>query len=113
LVQNGDTVDIDAGIYTADVSKWMANNLLLRGVSGTAILNANDTAYGRKGIFVIDGNNCTVENIEFSHCHDIVGLDFNWAGIRFEGSGITIRNCYFHDNDDGILDNGISTSPIV
>src|SRR5438105_71924 len=91
LVATGDTVNIDAGTYTADVSRWTAADLLIRGVSGMAILNANNTAYGRKGIFVIAGNNCTIENIEFSFCHDVAGLDKNWAGIRFEASGITIR----------------------
>lgn len=113
LVADGDTVSIDAGVYVADVCKWTADNLLIRGANGTAVLDANNTAYGRKGIFVIDGNNSTIENIEFKNCHDIVGLDKNWAGIRFEGSGIIIRRCYFHDNDNGILDNGISRASIV
>ncbi|MBI3502760.1 MAG: T9SS type A sorting domain-containing protein [Bacteroidetes bacterium] len=113
LVASGDTVSIDAATYTGDVCKWTANNLLIRGVNGMATLDANNTSYGQKGIFVIDGNNCTVEYIEFLHCHDVVGNSKNWAGIRFEASGITIRNCYFHDNDDGILDNGVSTSPIL
>lgn len=113
LVADGDTVSIDAGVYVADVCKWTADNLLIRGANGMAVLDANNTAYGRKGIFVIDGNNCTIENIEFKNCHDVVGLDKNWAGIRFEGSGITIRRCYFHDNDNGILDNGISRASIV
>src|SRR5438477_12973937 len=71
LVASGDTVSIDAATYTADVCKWNAGNLLIRGVGGMPILNANNTSYGRKGIFVIDGNNCIVDNIEFSHCHDI------------------------------------------
>lgn len=113
LVSNGDTVSIDAGTYTADVSKWTASNLLLRGVGGRAVFNANNTAFGRKGIFVITGNNSTVENIEFANCHDVAGLDKNWAGIRFEASGIKVSHCYFHDNDTGILDNGVSIAPII
>jgi hypothetical protein len=113
LVAAGDTISIDSATYTADVCRWTAANLLIRGVGGRPVLDANNTAYGRKGIFVIDGNNCIVDNIEFKRCHDVPGLDLNWAGIRFEGSGIIIRRCYFHDNDDGILENGLSTAPIV
>jgi len=103
LVNNGDTVEIDAGKYTADKCYWSDNNLTLKGVDGYAHLNANNTAYGRKAIWVIGGNNCTVENIEFSNCHDVAAVDQNWAGIRLEGSGLTVKNCYFHDNDNGIL----------
>ena len=114
LVQNGDTVDIDAGTYTADVAHWTANNLLLRGVGiGYTHLNANNTSYGRKAIWDIGGNNTTVENIEFSNCHDVAGLDMNWAGIRQDGINLTVQHCYFHDNDDGILESNVATSNII
>lgn len=113
LVQDGDVVEIDAGTYTGNVCYWSKNNLTLRGVGGLAHLNANNTAYGRKGIWVIGGSNATVENIEFSNCHDVAALDKNWAGIRLEGTGLTVRNCYFHDNDNGILCGANATSDIV
>ena len=35
------------------------------------------------------------------------------AGIRLQAAGLTVRNCYFHDNDDGILDDGVSGSNIL
>ena len=41
-----------------------------------------------------------MENIEFS---DAKVTDQNGAGIRQEGRNVTIRHCYFHDNEDGIL----------
>ncbi len=112
LVQDGDTVEIDAGTYLTDVCRWAANNLTLRGTGGMAVLNANKTAYGRKAIWVIAGNNVFVENIEFSNCHDVSGNDANWAGIRIEGTGLTIKNCYFHDNDNGILGGANANSDI-
>lgn len=113
LVGNGDTVSIDAGTYTADVCKWNANNLLLRGVGGMAHLDANNTSYGQKGIWVIAGNNTRVEYIEFSHCHDVPGFDMNWAGIRQEGLNLTVSHCYFHDNDNGILAGTFNPSKMV
>ena len=65
LVQNGDTVDIDAGNYPSDVCRWQANNILLRGVGGYAQLESNGLSWGDKAIWVIQGNNCVVEWIEF------------------------------------------------
>ncbi len=113
LVQDGDTVEIDEGTYRNDVARWTKNNLLLRGAEGGAHLNAEQKAYGRKAIWVISGNNITVENIEFSNCRDPLGTDKNWAGIRQEGMGVTVRNCYFHNNDNGILGGGGSESELV
>ncbi|MEI6410714.1 MAG: right-handed parallel beta-helix repeat-containing protein [Bacteroidota bacterium] len=101
LVGDGDVVEIDAGVYVADVCTWSAPNLTLRGVGGTyARLNAQGTSAQGKAIWVISGNNATVENIEFYNC---TVSDQNGAGIRQEGVGLTVRNCYFHDNDEGIL----------
>lgn len=100
LVSNGDTVAIDAGIYPADVCIWQASNLTLRGVGGYARLDAQNTGAQGKAIWVIAGNNTTVENIEFFHC---AVPDHNGAGIRQEGNNLTIRSCYFHDNENGLL----------
>jgi hypothetical protein len=100
LVQNADTVDIDAGTYPSDVCHWQAHNLLLRGVGGLAHLESNGLSWGDKAIWVIQGNNNRVEWIEFSEC---TSTSQNGAGIRYEGLNLTVSHCYFHDNEDGIL----------
>jgi len=100
LVQNGDTVNIDAGNYQSDVCRWTASNLLLRGIGGYAHLESNGLSWGDKAIWVIQGNNVTVEWIEFSEC---TSTSQNGAGIRGEGLNLTVRNCYFHNNENGIL----------
>ena len=110
LVQNGDTVEIDAGVYALDVARWSANNLLLKGVNGMAKLPSGGTTYGGKAIWVIAGDNTTVENIEFS---EAACVDFNGAGIRQEGKNLTVRNCYFHHNEDGILAGTVNPSKIL
>ncbi|MCX6350669.1 MAG: T9SS type A sorting domain-containing protein [Bacteroidetes bacterium] len=110
LVANGDTVEIDAGIYAADVAKWTANNLLLKGVGGMAHMKSNGSNYGGKGIWVIAGNNTRVENIEFSLC---VCASNNGAGIRQEGSNLTVSHCYFHNNENGILAGKVNPSKII
>jgi hypothetical protein len=116
---DGDTVLIDAGTYKGDVAVWKANNLTITGVDrggAGARAKIDDTGVAianRKGIWVIDGNNTTVQNIEFVGAHDAKGLDRNWAGIRQEGSTLTVVNCYFHNNDDGMLVNAGTTSDIA
>jgi hypothetical protein len=104
VAQDGDDIQIDAGTYTSDTAVWSANNLTIEGVGGRAVLD--DTGYAipnRKGIFVITGANITVRNITFQGAHDGAGADRNWAGIRQQGGDLTVLDCAFLHNDDGIL----------
>lgn len=101
LVADGDTVEIDAATYMGDVARWYANGLYLKGVGSTyARLDADGNNAEGKAIWVIKGNNCTIENIEFLNC---TVPDNNGAGIRQEGKNVLIRHCYFHHNEMGIL----------
>lgn len=101
LVADTDTVEIDAGLYSGDVAKWFADDLLIRSVGGAyAHLAAAGNYAEGKAIWVIKGDNCTVEGIEFSGCQV---PDHNGAGIRQEGKHLTLRRCYFHHNEMGIL----------
>jgi hypothetical protein len=110
LVNDGDTVDIDAGLYKGDVCSWYKNNLLFRGIDGFAHLSADGKSSEQKAIWVIKGQNCTVEFIEFSDCKV---ADNNGAGIRVEGDNLNVNHCYFHDNEDGLLSGASKTSTII
>jgi len=98
----GNKVEIDAtGRYDGDVCGWSTNNLTIRGVgSGRAIIKAAGEDWQGKGIWVIAGNDITVENIEFANA---LATDGNGASIRQEGTNIKVRNRYFHENQEGIL----------
>jgi hypothetical protein len=103
---DGDDIQIDAGLYTgaAAVATISANNLTIEGVGGKAHLDAAGfTISNLKGIFDITGNNITVRNLEFSGASV---PDLNGAGIRAEGTNLTVTDCYFHDNQNGIDANG-------
>jgi hypothetical protein len=100
IATDGDIVEIDATTYTADAAVWRANNLILRGVGGRAHLAAGGANAQGKAIWVIQGDNVTVENIEFSGAEV---PDRNGAAIRQEGMSLTIRNCVIHENEIGIL----------
>lgn len=108
--RNGDTVEIAAGVYKRDAAIWRANDLLIRGVGGRAHVMADGADAEDKGIWVIKGKNTVVENIEISGAQV---HDRNGAGIRQEGAGLTVRNCYFHDNQNGILAGKNPASEIV
>jgi hypothetical protein len=110
LVSDGDTVLIQSAEYVKDVCIWRANKLALIGVGGYAKLNAEKTAYGGKAIWVIAGNDTYVENIEFLNCEVV---DLNGAGIRLEGKNLTVRSCYFHNNQEGILAGDNPESDVV
>ena len=96
----GDVVKISAGDYLGDVASWTVDNLTICGVGGRARLFANGQNARGKGIWVFSGNSVTVDSIEF---HDAKVPDTNGAGIRTEGTNMTIRNSGFYDNENGIL----------
>jgi hypothetical protein len=106
----GNIIEIDAGLYRRDVCVIRQNNLTLRGVNGRAHLEADDASAQGKAIWVIHANDVIVENIEFSGASV---PDQNGAGIRAEGVNLTVRNCYFHDNQDGILESNVAGSTIL
>lgn len=97
---DGDTVEIDPGVYYGGVASWRQNNLTIRGVGGRPVLDAGGTSAQGKGIFVISGSNVTVENLEFVNARV---PDRNGAGIRMEGARLTVRNSVFRGNETSIL----------
>ncbi len=100
LANDDDSIEFDAGIYPGDVTSWPQHRLTLRGINGRAHLEAQGKSAEDKAIWVIKGNNVNIENIEFSGA---TAPALNGAGIRFEGTNLTIRNSHFHHNQMGLL----------
>jgi hypothetical protein len=99
--QDGDRIEIDAaGHYDGDVCRISANKLVIRGINGRPRINASGEIAEGKAIWVVGGNDTVIENIELSGCR---GPNKNGASIRQEGTNLTVRSCYFHDNENGIL----------
>ncbi|HEX7701106.1 MAG TPA: right-handed parallel beta-helix repeat-containing protein [Kofleriaceae bacterium] len=100
-VADGDVVEIDAGTYHEAVV-WQRDNLTIRGVGARPVIDMTGMAIANgKGIFVSDGANFAIENLEF------VGASVssaNGAGLRWEGGGtLAVHDCVFRSNEDGIL----------
>lgn len=98
--RDGDTIEVDAGDYAGDVAVWTRDDLTIRGVGGRVRLLANGAVAEGKGIWVVRGGALLVEHLDF------VGArvaELNGAGIRFEKGRLTVRDCRFIDNENGIL----------
>jgi hypothetical protein len=120
----GDVIEIAPVLYQNDSCAWQTNNLSLIGMigpngtrphiddSGMTGENGEPHLAQYKGIWVPYGNNTVVENIEFSGAQIPVEDGNNGAGIRISGQNMTIKNCYFHNNQDGILESNIAGSHI-
>jgi len=100
--QAGDTIEVEAsGNYDGDTCAWSTDNLTVKGVNGRAKIDDSGVSVAEgKGIFVIYAPNATIESFELAGA---AVPDQNGAGIRHQGLNLTVRNCFFHDNQDGIL----------
>jgi Flp pilus assembly protein TadD len=100
VAQDNDIIEIEGGRYAGDVALWKQNGLLLRGVNGRPQLDSQGRTAQEQGIWVFRGNDIVVENIEFSGAK---ARARNGSGIRFFGRNLTVRDSYFHHNQDGVL----------
>lgn len=114
LVADGDTINIEAALYSNQIQvSFTKNNLLIRGINGRPRLEAGSLLAANtngKAIFVISGKNCHVHNIEFANA---AVLDHNGAGIRQEGCDLLVTNCYFNGNEMGILGGNLSPCKVT
>lgn len=110
LARDGDTVLIDPGTYSGDVATWTQDDLTLAGDGGRAHLRADGADAQGKAIWVIAGDRTTVDRVELSGA---AVADRNGAGIRLEGTDLTVRRSWFHDNENGILTGADPDSDVV
>ena len=109
--KDNDVVEIDgASEYSGDTCAFGASNLVIRGVNGRPKISAGGKYAWGKGIWVPFGNNTTIENVEMSGA---AVPDQNGAAIRLDGNHLTVRNSYFHHNENGILTNNDGVSNVV
>ncbi len=100
LAQDGDTVLIMPGTYRGDVAVWRQKRLAIHGVGKRPVLVADGRHAEGKAIWVLRNGDFEIENIEFRGARV---PDGNGAGIRFERGRLTLRDCVFVDNQNGLL----------
>lgn len=109
VARDGDVVEIEAGEYN-DTAVWRQNDLWIRGVNGRPHVTAPPRVAEDKAIWVIRGRDVIVENVELSGARV---PSRNGAGIRAVGRNLTVRACYFHGNEMGLLTNHDPDSTIT
>ena len=107
---SGDLIQINAGTYVGDVCGIYASNITIRGVNGRPKIDAGGRNAMGKGIWVVVGNNVTIENVEMFGAKV---PDLNGAALRLEGTHFTLRKSFLHDNQNGILSGANLNSDIL
>jgi len=111
VAKAGDIVEIAGNAtYSGDVCAIKPANLIVRGVNGRPKINAAGKNSMGKAIWVVQGNNITIENVEM---YGAKVPDKNGAALRLEGTNFTLRSAFFHDNENGILSGANLNSKIV
>src|SRR3954454_13211954 len=96
--KDGDVLQVKAGTYTNDFAE-ITHKITIEGVGGMVNLVASGQIPNGKAILITD-TDVTLDHIAFSGA---TVRDGNGAGIRYQGGNLTIKNSYFHDNQNGIL----------
>jgi hypothetical protein len=111
---DGDTIRIDpAGSYDNDVALIARNNLTIESAGAARVrLKTDGRVFGKKGIWVFAAgcHDLTLRGIEFSGARIPDADGANGAGLRTQGTNLTVNDCRFHDNQDGILGGGGTTT---
>ncbi|MFO1056662.1 MAG: right-handed parallel beta-helix repeat-containing protein [Dongiaceae bacterium] len=105
---DGDTIQVQAGTYTNDFAT-INSKISIVGVGGMVHLVATQPIPNGKAILIAN-TDATLTNIEFSGAQV---ADGNGAGVRYQGGNLTLNNCYFHDNQEGLLAGDSPTGSIV
>lgn len=110
----GDTIEVDAGNYPGTAVKIGKSGLTLKGVGGRPHLSFSGNIPNDKGILVVEVatvENLTLENLEISGAQ---GASGNAAAVRFQGKNLTVRDCFLHHSENGILEgNGAVSGSVI
>jgi hypothetical protein len=98
--RDGMLIEVEAGEYVADVAVWTQHGLTLRAVGGRVQLVAAGAHAQGKGLFVTRGRRMRIEGFDFIGCSV---PDRNGAGVRLEAGSLTLVDCGFRDNENGLL----------
>ncbi len=111
---DGDTIEVDAGDYPSTAVKIGKSSLTLKGVGGRPHLSFSGNIPNDKGILVVEVatvHDIIFENLEISGAQ---GASGNAAAIRFQGKNLTVRDCFLHHSQNGILEgNGAVSGSVV
>jgi len=100
LARAGAIIEVDAGVYVADVAVWPQDDITIRAAGGRVRLVAQGASAEGKAIWVVRANRMRVEGFDFEGA---AVPDRNGAGIRLEKGSLFLRDCRFRYNEMGLL----------
>jgi hypothetical protein len=114
---DGDLIQVQAGTYTNDFAT-INTSITIEGVGGMVNLVATVAPSNLKGILTIGadgtaGPDVTIDNLSFSGAAIPNDAGGNGAGIRYQSGNLVLNNCYFFDNQDGLLADAAPTGTIT
>jgi len=100
---------VQAGTYLNDFTT-VTRAVRIVGVGGKAHFVARGRIPNDKAILIYQASELVLENLEFSGAEV---PDGNGAGVRFERGVLMIKNCDFHDNQEGILGGVVQGGQVI
>lgn len=100
VAQDGDTVLIEPGEYY-DCAVWARNRLTIAGTGPDTVIT--DATCQGKALFVVNADEVTIRDLTLQRARV---PDGNGAGIRMQGSGLTVERVTFRNNQVGLLAGG-------
>jgi hypothetical protein len=98
---DGDTVAVQAGTYTNDFAE-IGTQISLVAMGGRVTMRATEDLPNGKGILITD-TNISITGFSFIGGKIPNNQGGNGAGIRYQGGNLTLTDCYFAHNQDGLL----------
>jgi hypothetical protein len=96
---SGDTIDVQAGTYV-DQFLSIGTSITLQAVGGEVLLRETISPPDGKAMITESGANVAINGFDIS---GVAVPDRNGAAIRYEGGSLSLKDDYFHDNQEGLL----------
>ena len=102
--KDGDRIEVQEGTYN-DVGILKANNVTVVGVGGRPRIDGKGKISDRRAIWMIYGNNTTLDNFEILNEDNGKRGEAAWdqAAVYLRGNTLTMRNMFLHDNMQGFF----------
>jgi hypothetical protein len=108
---DGDTIQVVSGTYVNDFSE-ITTKIALVTVGGRVTMQATEDIPNEKAILITD-TDISITGFTFTGAQVARDAGQNGAGIRYQGGNLTVAQCYFHDNQEGMLADADSAGSIA
>lgn len=98
--QDGDTIELLSGDYTASSVLIENRRLHFKGVGKRPVIRGSGLLPAAHALWLVRGGQVTLENLEFRGARSIDG---EGSGIRMEGGHLHLRRVALYDNEYGLF----------